>query len=109
MSLHCSRGRWQAGVALAAPTVAEARCGRRHAAKSFVGGAVGCQGGLARCYEEVSAWPGAAERAKTRGASVSARARFVQYACSGRVQCTHGRCSTQCRGVLQVTGEVGKQ
>ena len=67
MSSHCSRGRWQAGVALAAPTVAEARCGRRHAAKSSVGGAVGCQGGMARCCEEVSAWRGAPERAKTRG------------------------------------------
>ena len=31
------------------------------------GGAVGCQGGLARCCEEVSAWRGAAEWAKTRG------------------------------------------
>ena len=67
MSSHYSRGRWQAGVALAAPTVAEARCGRRRAAKSSVGSVVGCQGGLARCCEVVSAWRGAAERAKTRG------------------------------------------
>ena len=74
MSSHCSRGRWQAGVALAAPTVAEARCGHRHAAKSSVGGAVGYQGGLARCCEVVSAWRGAAERAKTRGQCVGSGA-----------------------------------
>ena len=96
-------------MALAAPTVAEARSRRRRAAKSSVGGTVGCQGGLACCCDEVSAWRGAAERAKTRGASVSAQARFVQYARSGRVQCTHERCSIKCRGMLQVLGEVGKQ
>ena len=96
-------------MALAAPTVEEARYGRRRAAKSSIGGAVGCQGGLVHCCGEVSAWRGAAERAKTRAASLSARAQFVQYARSGRVQCTHGRCSMQCRGMLQVTVEVGKQ
>ena len=30
-------------------------------------GAVGCQGGLARCCEEGGAWRGAAERAKIQG------------------------------------------
>ena len=39
------------------------------------GGAVACQGGLARCCEAGSAWRGAAVWAKARGASVSARAR----------------------------------
>ena len=43
------------------------------------------------------------------GRDAAARAPLVQYACSRRVQCMHGRCSTQCRGTLQVTGEVGKQ
>ena len=44
---------------------------------------------------------------QSRGASVSARVRGMQYARSGRVQCTHTRCSTQCRGMLQVAGEDG--
>ena len=43
------------------------------------------------------------------GRDAAAQAPLVQYARSGRVQCTHGRCSIQCRGMLQVTGEVGKQ
>ena len=50
-------------------SVAEAHCGRRRAAKGSDGGAVGCKGGLARCCEKGSAWRGAAERAKTRGAT----------------------------------------
>ena len=95
-------------MALAAPTAAEARCGRWCAAKSSVGGAVGCQGGLARCCEEGSAWRGAAERAKIQGGQrVSSGAR-LQFARSGRAQCTHGMCSTKCYGMLQVTGESGK-
>ena len=32
---------------------------------------------------------------------------WLQLARSGRVQCTHTRCSTQCRGMLQVAGEDG--
>ena len=32
---------------------------------------------------------------------------WLQLARSGRVQCTHTRCSTQCRGMLQVAGEGG--
>ena len=48
------------GVAWAAPTAAEARCGRRCAAKSSVGGAVGCQGGLA----------GSCERMRSGGAAL---------------------------------------
>ena len=44
---------------------------------------------------------------QSRGASVSARVRGMQYARSGRAQRTHTRCSTQCRGMLQVAGEGG--
>ena len=32
---------------------------------------------------------------------------WLQLVCSGRVQCMHTRCSTQCRGMLQVAGEGG--
>ena len=32
---------------------------------------------------------------------------WLQLARSGHVQCTHTRCSTQCRGMLQVAGEGG--
>ena len=71
------------------------------------GGAVACQGGLARCCEAGSAWRGAAVWAKARGPACRLGRGIVQYARSGRVQCTHGRCSTQCRGMLQVAGEVG--
>ena len=49
--------------------LAETRYGRRRAAKSSEGGAVGCQGGLVRCGEKESAWRGATERARTRGAT----------------------------------------
>ena len=45
--------------------------------------------------------------AKARGAACRLGRGIVQYARSGRVQCTHGRCSTQCRGMLQVAGEDG--
>ena len=76
-------------MALVAPTAAEARCGRRCAAKSSVGGAVGCQGGLARCCEEGSAWQGAAERAKIQGDQRVGSGARLQYACSGRVQSMH--------------------
>ena len=75
----------------AAPTVAGARYGRWCAAKSSVGGAVGCQDGLARCCEEGSAWRGAAERAKAVGASVSARARGCNTRALGASRaCTEG-------------------
>ena len=43
---------------------------------------------------------------KPWGQRVGSSAR-LQYARSGRVQCTHTRCSTQCRGMLQVAGEDG--
>ena len=43
---------------------------------------------------------------KPWGRRVGSGAR-LQYARSGRVQCTHTRCSTQCRGMLQVAGEDG--
>ena len=71
------------------------------------GGAVACQGGLARCCEAGSAWRGAAVWAKARGPACRLGHGIMQYARSGRVQCTHGRCSTQCRGMLQVAGEGG--
>ena len=61
-------------------------------------------GALLRGGERV-AW--CCRAGQSRGARVSARVRGMQYARSGRVQCTHTRCSTQCRGMLQVAGEVG--
>ena len=53
------------------------------------GGAVACQGGLARCCEAGSAWRGAAVWAKARGAACRLGRGIVQYARSGRVQCMH--------------------
>ena len=67
MSWRFLRGQLASAGGLSAPAEAGARCGRRRAAKSSVGGVVGCQGGLAHCCEEVSVWCGAAEWAKTRG------------------------------------------
>ena len=72
---------------------------------------------LARCGEGGHATRKGTRRAScgrsragvSAGRDTVARAPFVQYARSGRVPCTHGRCSTQCSGMLQVTGEVGKQ
>ena len=43
---------------------------------------------------------------KPWGQRVGSGAR-LQYARSGRVQCTHTRCSTQCRGMLHVACEGG--
>ena len=94
-------------MALAAPTAAEARCGRRCAAKSSVGGAVGCQGGLARCCEEGSAWRGAAERAKIQGGQRVGSGARLQYARSGRAPGVHGTCSTLCQSTLEVAVEAG--
>ena len=64
-------------------------------------------GCMARCGEKGSAWRGAAERAKTVGASVSARARVVQYARSARAPGVHGTCSTLCQSTLEVAVEAG--
>ena len=66
--------------------------------------------GVVRWYKGTQrAGCGRSRTGLSAGRDAVARASLVQYARSGRVQCTHGRCSTQCRGVLQVTGEVGKQ
>ena len=46
---------------------------------------------------------------QNQGRNVSARPRLVQYARSARAQSMHGRCSIKCRGILEVSGEVGKQ
>ena len=62
---------WRAEVALVAPTWAEAVGQRRRLALGLPGVA---RSSLARSGEKGSAWRGAAERAKARGASVSARA-----------------------------------
>ena len=64
----------------------------------------GLLGALLRGGERV-AW--CCREGQSRGASVSARVRGMQYARSGRAQRTHTRCSTQCRGMLQVAGEDG--
>ena len=69
MSTHCSRRQVASAGGLGGTDLAETRCGRRHNAKSSDGGVVGCQGGLARCGEKGSAWRGATERARTRGAT----------------------------------------
>ena len=44
---------------------------------------------------------------QSRGGQCVSSAAWLQLARSGRVQCTHTRCSTQCRGMLQVAGEGG--
>ena len=46
---------------------------------------------------------------QNQGRDVSARPWLVQYARSARAQSTHGMCSIKCRGMLEVSGEVGKQ
>ena len=78
---------------LGGTNLAETRCGRRRAAKSSDGGAVGCLGGLARCGEKGSAWRGFAERAKPRGATrrlergtCKTRALLAPRACMGRAR-----------------------
>ena len=92
MSSHCSRGQVASGRglggaargrgALPTPECRQERPG---------GGAVACQGGLARCCEAGSAWRGSAERAKAVGASVSARPRGCNTralgASSARTEC----------------------
>ena len=67
------------------------------------------EGEHAACEGTRRAGCGRSRAGVSAGRDAAARAPLVQYARSGRVQCTHGRCSTQCRGMLQVTGEVGKQ
>ena len=46
---------------------------------------------------------------QNQGRDVSARPWLMQYACSARAHSTHGRCLIKCRGMLEVSGEVGKQ
>jgi len=102
MSTRCSRGQVANGRGLGG---AERRrgCRRRRLALGLPGTAG-------------AAWRVAARRGargvvlqsgpKPWGQCVCSAA-WLQYARSGRVQCTHTRCSTQCRGMLQVAGEDG--
>ena len=80
-------------------------CRAAVAASSWPAGVA--RGGLARSGEKGSVWRGAAERAKTVGASVSARRTCVPNARSARALGVHGTCSTQCQSMLQSLGEAG--
>ena len=64
----------------------------------------GWLGALLRGGERV-AW--CCRAGQSRGGQRVGSGARLQYARSGRVQCTHTRCSTQCRGMLQVAGEDG--
>ena len=64
----------------------------------------GLLGALLRGGERV-AW--CCRAGQSRGGQRVGSGARLQYARSGRVQCTHTRCSTQCRGMLQVAGEDG--
>ena len=101
--MGCAGARWRAGVAWAVLNGAGA-VGRRRRLALGLPGATG------------AAWRVAARRGargvvlqsgpKPWGQRVGSGA-WLQLARSGRVQCTHTRCSTQCRGMLQVAGEGG--
>ena len=71
------------------------------------GGAVACQGGLARCCKAGSVWRGAAVWAKAGGPACRLGRDIVQYARSGRAQCTPTICSAKCPGLLD--GLVGAE
>ena len=103
MSTRCSRGQVASGRGLGG-TERRRAVGRRRRLALGLPGAAG------------AAWRVAARRGargvvlqsgpKPWGQRVGSGAR-LQYTRSGRVQCTHTRCSTQCRGKLQVAGEDG--
>ena len=103
MSTRCSRGQVASGRGLGGAERRRAVGWRRRLALGLPGVAG-------------AAWRVAARRGargvvlqsgpKPWGQRVGSGAR-LQYARSGRVQCTHTRCSTQCRGMLQVAGEDG--
>ena len=71
---------------------------------------------LARCSEgehvaRKGTWRAGCGRSRAgviAGRDAAARVPLVQYARSGRVQSTHGRCSMKCQGVLEVRVETGK-
>ena len=103
MSSHCSRGQVASRGGLGDAARRRA-VGRRRRLALGLPGAAG------------AAWRVAARRG-ARGVALQSEPRpwgrrvgsgaRLQYARFGRVQCTHTRCSTQCRGMLQVAGEGG--
>ena len=103
MSLGCAKGQVASRGGLGGAE--RSRGCRAAAASSWPAGRGG--GCLARCCEEGSAWRGAAERAKTVGASVSARRTCVPNARSARAPGVHGTCSTLCQSTLEVAVEAG--
>ena len=106
MRLSCSRGRWRAGEAWAAPTwqrrAADAGVPPRALTAVLQGTRAAWRDAVRGGVHGAALW-----RGQNQGRDVAARARHVQNARSARAQSTHGTCSTKCQGVLEVSGEAG--
>ena len=100
------QGQVASGRGLGGTDLAEARCGRRRAAKALTAVLQGTRAAwrvlVGRGVRGEALWCG-----QNQGCDMAAQARHVQNACSARAQSTHGTCSTKCQGALEVSGEAG--
>ena len=104
--MSCSRGRWRAGEAWAAPTwqrrAADVGVPPRALTAMLRGTRAAWRVPVRRGVPGAALW-----RGQNQGRDVAARARHVQNARSARAQSTHGTCSTKCQGALEVSGKAG--